>query len=168
MSRVIAAAVIAAAVLGGCGGGDDGPDVQTQDSYIAQADDVCAKLAQRFQDAGETDPQTPEEIAQSADVLVELYGDLLGGLQDVRLPAAAAPRRGAAAFVAGVRRTNGLLGDLQSSSQRFVEASQGSDPRELTIAGNAVRSALDTFRAEQAVSDRLGLEYGFNVCGSLN
>ncbi len=168
MTRLIAAAAIAAALLGGCGGGDDGPDVQTKDSYIAQADDVCAKLAQRFQDAGETDPQTPEQIAQSADVLADLYGDLLGGLQDVRPPAAAEPRRGAAAFLAGVRRTDGLLDDLQASAQRFVDASNGQDARELTAAGNAVRTALDAFRAEQAATDRLALEYGFDVCSGLN
>ena len=168
MTRLIAAALLAAALLvAGCGG-DDGPQTQTKDGYIAEADDVCAQLAQRFQEAGETDPQTPEQIADSADVLAELYGDLLGGLQDVRLPALAADRRGAAGFVAGVRRTDRLLDDLQASAQRFVQASLGTDPRELTQAGIAVRGALDAFRAEQAATDRLALEYGFNVCGGLN
>lgn len=167
MTRLIAAAVIAAALLAGCGGSDE-PEIQTKDSYVAQADDVCATLAQRFEEAGETDPQTPEQIADSADVLADLYGELLENLHDVRLPATAAERRGATAFVAGVRRTNRLLADLRSSSQRFVQASLGSDPRELTQAGIAVRSALDAFRAEQAASDRIALEYGFNICGGLN
>ena len=167
MRRLIAAAVIAAALLAGCGGGD-GPETQTKDNYIVEADDVCAQLSQRFQEAGDTDPQTPEQIADSADVLAELYGDLLDGLQDVRLPALAADRRGAAGFVAGVRRTGRLLDGLQASAQRFVQASLGTDPRELTQAGIAVRAALDAFRAEQAGTDRLALVYGFNVCGGLN
>lgn len=167
MRRPLAAVLLAAALLAGCAGSDE-PEIQTKDGYIADADGVCERLAQRFAEAGSTDPQTPEQVADAADVLADLYGDLLDGLQDVRLPSAAADRRGAAAYVAAVRSTNPRLAQLRTAADRFVAAAGGQDRRELAQAGVAVRKALDAFRAAQSRADTLAVGYGFNVCGDLN
>lgn len=166
MSRSIAVALLVAALLAGCGGEDE-PKTMSKARYTAEADVVCAGLTARFADAGATDPQTPEEIEQSAAVLADLYGDLRKGLQDIRLPTDPAERRGAAAYLAAVGRTDPALARLRSSAQRFVAAAQGNDSAELAQSGNAVRAALDAFRAAQAQAERRALAYGFNHCGNL-
>ena len=167
MSRAIAAALVVAALLAGCGGGDE-PRTVTKERYVAEGDNVCAGLSDRFARAGATDPETPLQIAESADVLADLYGELLDGLQDLRLPTDPADRRGAQAYVAATRRTDPLLERLRSSAQRFLAAAGATDSRELTQAGIGVRAALDAFRAAQAQADRRALDYGFNFCGGPN
>ncbi|MGI9099175.1 MAG: hypothetical protein ACR2H2_11935 [Solirubrobacteraceae bacterium] len=167
MSRAIAAALAAATLLAGCGG-DGEPKTVTKERYVAEGDNVCARLGDRFARAGATDPQTPQQIAESADVLADLYGKLLDGLQDITLPTDPADRRGAEAYVAAVRRTDPLLAGLRSSAQRFVTAAGAADTRELTQAGIAVRAALDALRAAQAQADGRALDYGFNYCGTLH
>ena len=167
MSRAIAAALLVIVLLAGCGG-DDKPKTMTRERYVAEGDVVCAGLTAKFAAAGETDPRTPQEIAKSADVLADLYGELRKGLQDIALPADPADRRGAAAYVAAVRRTDPALTRLRSSAQRFVAAADANDPRELAQAGIAVRAALDAFRAAQAQADGRALDYGFDYCGNLN
>jgi hypothetical protein len=168
MSRLIAAALLAAIVLSGCGGGGDQPKTMSKERYVAEGDLVCARLTDRFATAGATDPQTPQDIAQSADVLADLYGELRKGLQDIRLPTDPAERRGAEAYVAAVRATDPTLVRLRSSAQRFVAATGAPDKRELAQAGVAVRAALDAFRAAQAQANRRALDYGFDTCGNLD
>jgi hypothetical protein len=168
MSRTVAAVLALVLLVAGCGGGGDEPKTMTKERYVADGDVVCAGLTDKFAAAGATDPRTPEEIAQSADVLADLYGQLRKGLQDIKLPADPAERRGAAAYVAAVRRTDPALTRLRSSAQRFVIAAQGQDGREIAAAGNAVRAALDAFRAAQAKADGRALDYGFDYCGNLN
>jgi hypothetical protein len=167
MSRPIVAALLVAVLLGGCGG-DDQPKTMSKERYVAEGDVVCAGLTDKFARAGATNPQTPQEIAQSADVLADLYGELRKGLQDIKLPTDPAERRGAAAYVAAVDRTDPALTRLRSSAQRFVAAARGDDGREVAAAGNAVRGALDAFRAAQAQADGRALDYGFDYCGNLN
>lgn len=167
MSRATAAAVVVAVLLAGCGGSGEPKNV-TKERYVVEGDNVCAGLGDRFARAGATGPRTAQQIAASADVLADLYGELLNGLRDVRLPTDPADRRGAEAYVAAVRRTDPLLARLRSSARRFVAAARGTDTRELTQAGIAVRAALDAFRAAQAKAGQRALEYGFNYCGNLN
>ena len=168
MSRAVAAALVLAVLLAGCGGGDDQPKTMSKERFVAEGDVVCAGLTAKFAQAGATDPQTPQEIEQSADVLADLDGQLRKGLQDIKLPTDPAERRGAAAYVAAVDRTDPALARLRSSAQRFVAAAQGKDSREITAAGNEVRAALDAFRAAQAQADGRALDYGFEYCGNLN
>jgi len=162
------ALLVAVLALAGCGAGDDRPETMSKARFVAEGDVVCAGLTDRFARAGATDPQTPAEIEQSADVLADLYGDLRKGLQDITLPTDPAERRGAAAYLSAVRRTDPALARLRSSAQRFVAVAGGNDPRELTQAGNAVRAALDAFRAAQAQAERRALDYGFDYCGNLS
>ncbi len=164
MSRVVVAAVLAAMLLAGCGG-EPGP--VTKDRYVADADEVCAEFRERFA-AGTTDPATPQEIVRSADALADRYGEFVDRIQDIRLPTDPAERRGAAAYVAELRRNEPLLRRLRSAAQRFAAASEGDDRQALTQAGIEVRSALDAFRAGQARADRRALAYGFSVCGNLS
>jgi hypothetical protein len=169
MTRQIAAALLVAMLLTGCGGGGgDQPKTMSKERYVAEGDVVCARLTERFAKAGATDPQTPQEVVQSADVLANLYGELRHGLQDIRLPTDPAQRRGAAAYVAAVSHTDPTLARLRSSAQRFVAAAGADDARELARAGNAVRAALDAFRAAQAQANRRALDYGFDYCGNLD
>jgi hypothetical protein len=167
MSRSIAAALLVVVLLAGCGGNDE-PKTMSKARYIVEGDLVCAELTGRLADAGAADPQTPEAIRQSADTLADVYGDLRQGLQDIRLPTDPAERRGAAAYLAAVGQTDPALARLRSSAQRFVAAAQAKNSRELTEAGNAVRKALDTFRAAQAEANTRALAYGFQQCGNLS
>jgi hypothetical protein len=155
-------------LLAGCGGGSDKPKIVTKDLYVAEGDNVCASLNERFNTAGAANPQTAKQIVDSADVLASLYGDLRKGLKDLRLPARAADRRGAAAYVAAVGHTGALVTQLRASAARFQAAVAARNTRALTTTGVAVRSALDAFRASQAHANQLALAYGFNLCGNLN
>jgi hypothetical protein len=167
--RAVAAALVAAAVLvAGCGGGSDEPKTVSKDLYVAEADQVCASFADRFRTAGANDPKTPGQITESAKVLADLYGDLETKLQDIKLPTTAADRRGATGYVAAVDHTGSLLGQLRSSAQSLEDAAKAKDATKVADAGNAVRAALDAFRAAQAQANQRALAYGFNLCGNLN
>ncbi|MEA2156830.1 MAG: hypothetical protein QOE11_2970 [Solirubrobacteraceae bacterium] len=168
MRAVVAAVLVAAALLAGCGGGSDEPKIVSKDLYIAEADNVCASLSERFNSAGAADPQTPRQIVDSAKVLSDLYGDLLKGLRDVKLPARPADRRGAAAYVGAVAHTSSLLVQVRSSANAFLAAVAVKDAAKLTQTGNDVRQALDDFRAAQAGANARAVAYGFNLCGNLH
>lgn len=170
MRRAAAAALVAAALLAGCGGGGGGgaPQPVTKELYIAQGDEVCAGLRGRFETAGASDPQTPKQIVDSANVLGDLYGDLFDGLKELELPARAADRTAAAEYITEVGRTDALLVELKSSAERLATAVDDKDKRKIETAGNAVRSALDAFRAAQAKANQSAIVYGFNLCGNLN
>lgn len=169
MRRAIAAALTAAAVLAGCGGGgSDAPKVVTKDLYVAQADEVCSGLSERFDNAGASDPKTPKQIVDSANVLADLYGDLAGGLRKLKLPTRDADRVGAQLYLTSVGSTNALLGRLRASAKSFEDAVSAKDKRKIETTGNDVRSALDAFRAAQAQANTRAIAYGFNLCGNLN
>ena len=170
MRRAIAAALTAALLLAGCGGGggSDAPKVVTKDLYIAQADEVCSGLSERFNSAGSSDPTTPKQIADSANVLADLYGDLAGSLKKLKLPTRNADRVGAQLYLTSVSDTNALLGQLRSSADSFVAAVAAKNRRKIESTGNDVRSALDAFRAAQAQANTRAIAYGFNLCGNLN
>gem|GEM_PF-1528846 len=171
MRRAVAAALVAAALLAGCGGASGGePAIATKDDYIAAGDEVCAGLITRFNDAGATDPKTAKDIVESADVLSDLYGDLLDGLGGLKLPQGAAARKGATDYVTAIKRTSALLGPLRTSAKAFEQATDArkKDPAAIAQSGNDVRKALDAFRASQAQANQRALEYGFNLCGNLD
>ena len=169
MRRLLAAALLAAALaVAGCGGGSDEPKIVSKDLYIAEGDQVCASLADRFRSAGSNNPNTPQQITASANVLADIYGDLEQKLKDIKPPTAVADRRGATAYVAAVGRTGSLLGQLRSSAKSLEDAAKANDATRVTDAGNAVRGALDAFRASQARANQRALAYGFNLCGNLN
>lgn len=163
------AALVAAALLAGCGGDDGGSSLPvTKELYIAQADEVCGGLQGRFETAGASNPQTPKQIVDSANVLGDLYGELFDGLKDLELPARAADRTGAAEYITAVGRTDAQLVELKSSADAFADAVDAKDKRRIESGGQAVRSALDAFRAEQAKANQTAIVYGFNLCGNLN
>ena len=165
LRRTLPIALLALALLGGCGGGDDPP--KTMAGFIAAADGVCEGLAAEIEEAGARQPTTPQQIGQANDVLADLYGRLAERLGDVRLPERAADRRQAQAYVASVRRAVRPLDDLRRASARFVAAARENDTSALSTAGGDVRRALDAFRAARAASDRLAIDLGLNVCGNL-
>jgi len=160
----VVVALLSAGVLAGCGGED--AKQQSKEQFVAEADIVCAGVADDLQRKGITEPKTAQEIAQANDILADSYGKLGDGLSKIELPIGA-DRRGAQAYVDSVSRTDPLLAKLKSSSQALVAAVNGSDSRALTAAGNDVRAALDGFRKARADSDLLAVQYGFNVCGNL-
>ena len=166
-ARFGVALLAAGLLLAGCGGSDE-PKTMSKAQFVVEGDVVCAKLSDRFARAGATDPQTPQQTAEAANVLADLYDELRRGLQDIRLPDDRAERSGAVAYVAAIRRTDTTLEALRGSAQRFVAAADVGEPRELTQAGNAVRTALDEFRAAQANADRRAIDYGFDYCGNLD
>ena len=169
IARLVAAALVAAALaVAGCGGGSDEPKTVSKDLYIAEADQVCASLADRIRTAGSNDPQSAKDITTSANVLADLYGDLQRKLGDIKPPTAAADRRGAAAYIQAVGRTGSLLAQLRTSAKSLEDAAKAKDATKVADAGNAVRGALDAFRAAQAQANQKALAYGFNLCGNLN
>jgi hypothetical protein len=154
------------ALLSGCGGGDEGP--QTKEGFILEADGVCDDFLGEFADAGADDPGTAKEVADANKVLADVYERFSDRISEVRLPDAPAARRGAAAYVNSVKRSEPLLDGLRSAADQFLAAAQGTDARALTTAGNNLRSALDRFRASRAQSDTLAVSYGLSLCGNLD
>lgn len=163
--RLLPTILIAAALLAGCGGGDDGP--QTKEGFVAAADGVCADLAGDLAKAGAKDPGTAQQVRDANRVLADLYQQLSDRLVKVRLPDAGTARTGAEAFIASVRHADPLLDNLRTASEAFLRAAKDNDARALAKAGNDVRTALDAFRAARAESDRLAVGYGLNSCGNI-
>ena len=153
------------AVLAGCGG-DDAP--QTKEGFILEADGVCATFVDEFAEAGAQDPGTPQEVAAANRVLADLYERFSERIRDVELPASGPARTQARAYIDSVRRSDPVLDRLRESSDAFLEAARGTDAQALRTTGNNLRQALDAFRASRAVSDRLAVDYGLNLCGNLD
>ena len=153
------------ALLAGCGG-DDTP--QTKESFILEADGVCATFVDEFAEAGAQDPGTPEEVAAANRVLADLYERFSERIREVELPAAGTARTQARAYIDSVRRSDPLLERLRESSAAFLEAARGTNAQTLRNAGNNLRQALDAFRASRSASDRLAVDYGLNLCGNLD
>ena len=162
---VVLLLVAGVGVLSGCGG-DEAP--QTKEGFILDADGVCESFVDDFDEAGSQNPGTPKEVAEANKVLADLYERFSERMTDVRLPASGAARTQAQRYVDSVRRSEPLLDRLRAASDDFLEAAEGSDARELSAAGNALRVALDAFRATRSASDRLAVEYGLNLCGNLD
>jgi hypothetical protein len=158
------AVLLGVVLLGGCGG-DDAP--QTKEGFIAAADGVCADLSTDLADAGALNPQTPQEIANSNDVLADIYGKLTERIADVELPAGRTARTGAKAFVDSVRAADPLVERLRATSAAFVAAAKAKDKAAITASGTALRRELDDFRAARARSDQQAIAYGLQICGSL-
>ena len=153
------------ALLTGCGG-DDAP--QTKESFILEADGVCESFLDEFADAGAQDPGTAKEVADANKVLADLYERFSERIREVELPAGGAARAQAQAYIDSVRRSEPLLDRLRQTSEEFLGAARGSNTRTLQAAGNALRQALDAFRAARAESDRLAVAYGLSLCGNLD
>jgi hypothetical protein len=166
VSRTIAAAVLAAALLAGCGGGE--PRTVTKDRYIVDADEVCAELGEGFAAGAAQGSATPRGIAREAEALADRYGELVDRIDEIRLPSDPADRRGAAAYVGELRRNVSLVRRVSSAASRFADLSDGGEEEQAAQAGIEVRQALDAFRAGQARADRRALAYGFNACGNLS
>ncbi|MDP1847398.1 MAG: hypothetical protein Q8K79_06370 [Solirubrobacteraceae bacterium] len=152
-------------LLGACGG-DDTP--QTKEGFILEADGVCEGFLDEFAQAGAQDPGTAKEVADANKVLADLYERFSQRIREVKLPAAGAARTQAKAYIDSVRRSEPLLDRLRETSDDFLEAARGSDARPLQAAGNALRQALDAFRASRSESDQLAVTYGLNLCGNLD
>ena len=120
LRRAVLAMVTAAALLAGCGGGDDAP--QTKEGFIAAADKVCQDLFSEFAQAGEGQPTTPEGVSDANQELADTYARLADRLDDVPLPERGAARTRAAAFVRSVRAAEPLLDDLRTASTRFARS----------------------------------------------
>ena len=163
--RSLTAVLLAAALLAGCGGGDDAP--QTKEGFIAAADKVCQDLFSDFAQASSDEPDTPQEVAAANEELADLYDRLSARLGDVPLPEEGAARTQAQAFVSSVRAAVPLLENLRAASARFVRAVEAEDREAATRAGSDVRTALDAFRAARAESDRRAIRYGLTFCGNL-
>lgn len=161
---VLVVMLAGASLLSACG--DDAP--QTKESFILEADGVCESFAKEFGEAGSQDPGTAKEVAQANNVLADLYERFAERLGEVELPAGGAARTQAQAYVDSVRRSEPLLDRLRQASDAFLQAAEGTDARALSAAGNDLRSALDAFRASRSASDRLAVDYGLNLCGSLD
>jgi hypothetical protein len=152
-------------LVGACGG-DDTP--QTKESFILEADGVCESFLDEFSEAGAQDPGTAKEVADANKVLADLYERFGERLGEVELPAAGAARTQAKAYVDSVRRSEPLLDRLRQTADDFLQAARGSNARALQTAGNALRQALDAFRAARSQSDQLAVAYGLNLCGNLD
>ena len=166
-SLVLLALVLVAgpAFVAGCGGDDA---AQTKESFILEADGVCADFVDEFAEAGSQQPDTAQEVAEANNVLADLYERFSERLGEVELPAGGAARTQAQAYVDSVRRSEPLLDRLREASDAFLRAAEGDEPRALSAAGNDLRAALDAFRASRSASDRLAVEYGLNLCGNLD
>jgi hypothetical protein len=165
MRRSLTALVLAAALLAGCGGGDDAP--QTKEGFISAADSVCEDLFSQFAQASSGQPTTPQDVADANNELADTYEELADRLDEVPLPDTGAARTQAQAFVSSVRAAEPRLVELRAASKRFVDAAEAENRAAITKAGNDVRAALDAFRSARADSDRLAIEYGLNFCGNL-
>ena len=157
--------LLALALIAGCGG-DDAP--QTKEGFISAADEVCQSLAGEFESSGHQQPGTAKEVADANHVLADLYGKLSERLGKVRLPETGAARTDAQAYIASVKRGDPLVKRVRAAADGFYEAAKGSDKQALAVAGTALRSALDAFRAARAQSDTLAVSYGLNLCGNLD
>ena len=158
-------ALLSAGLVAGCGG-DGNATPPSKQEFIVKADEVCAAVADDAQRRGPAKLETADDIARAGSALADIYGKLRDGIVELDLPAGA-DRAGAQAYVDSVRATDPWLAKLRTTGDAFARATDGTDARALTLAGNDVRAALDGFRKARSDSDLLAIRYGFAICGNL-
>jgi hypothetical protein len=162
---IVPVLLLALALIAGCGG-DDGP--QTKEGFISEADGVCQSLSGEFESSGSQQPGTAKEVADANHVLADLYAKLSERLGKVRLPDKGAARTDAQAYIASIKRGDPLVKRVRTTADGFYAAAKGNDKQALAVAGTALRSALDAFRAARAAWDTRAVSYGLNLCGNLD
>jgi hypothetical protein len=143
-------AVTIALVLGGCGGDDDGGEIQTGDvtkgEYIAQANEICTRFDTQLSEAasayfqeldlGPNEQPSRDQIAQFAEAeVIPVVQDQIDELRDLEAPEGHAPQ----------------LTKIYDSAQEVIdEASENP----------AILGTGQPF----AETDRLARDYGLTAC----
>ena len=165
--RLIATASLAATLLSGCGGDDDGgtktvtqttpapPPAQgdatiSKAEYIERGDAICAKYNELTKDLGDQKPDTFEEAAALYTQAIELFRPALKEFE--ALPQPRGDEQVIESYLDTVRQQLALY-------QRIQAAAEQSDRAKLESYAGDVREL-------RAKARGLAEGYGFKVCGS--
>jgi hypothetical protein len=138
-----------ACVAASCGGGDDGDDAPSRQEFAERANEICRQAGQSLANAAE-DAETPQDIVDAVNQVIEESRDAVDQLADLELPEGAA-RQTAQEFVEatrsemeeeGIPALEELRDAIESGDQQQVtEAAarvQNIDPRESNRAAREV------------------------------
>jgi hypothetical protein len=157
------AALAAAAVLGGCGGGGDEPGpakIETKADYIAAGDRICRERDERsvkLTQPGEGQATTAGLALELADV----YTDSINRLQALPLPPGAA-RPGAERYAMAVANLRRPAQQMKETARALSAATTEADIKRLA---GRLQINVNSIQAINDLADLHARSYGFKICG---
>ena len=163
MRRGLWAALAAAAVLGGCGGGDsDEPaTIETKADFIAAGDRICRERDERSVKLTEPAEGEQRTTAGLALELAEVYEDSVNALQALALPPGSA-RAGAERYARAVANLRRPAQQMKATAQSLGAAT--TEPEIKRLAGQ-LQININNVQAINDLADLHARSYGFKVCG---
>ena len=162
MRRGLWAALAAAAMLGGCGGGDqeEPATIETKADYIAAGDKVCRERDERSVKL--TQPGAGRSTtAGLAEELAGVYEDSVNELQALKLPPGAA-RAGAQRYAEAVANLRRPAQQMKQTARELGAAT--AEPEIKRLAGQ-LQININNVQAVNDLADLHARSYGFKVCG---
>ena len=162
MTRRLCAAVVAVALLAGCGGGgeDEPAKIETKADFIAAADEVC-----RARDEASlrlTQPRGEKlTTAGLAEGLADVYAESIRKLEALDLPPGAA-RIGAQTYVQAVGNLGRPVEQMKATARSLAATS---DVAQIKRLAGDLQLNINTVQAINDQADLHARAYGFKVCG---
>ena len=161
-SRPLCAALLAALLIAGCGGGDDDGATSKAD-FIAAADKICVE-----RDASASKlraVQSDADIGRLSGELAAIYEKAITKLEAVPLPGGEA-RAGAEKYVRATAALRGPVQQMTTASASLQAAATTQQAGALKEAGKRLQSGVNAVQALGEVADRAARDYGMRTCGS--
>jgi len=154
----LALAVLVAAVLAGCGGGEKDTKIDTKAEFIAAADKICLDRDTRSR---KLPSESRSDVGKLTRGLADLYLSAIARLEALELPPGAA-RAGAEKYVKSVADMRRPVQRMRLSAAKFGASDT---VEEIKQAGAELGTNVNTVQAISDLADQNARVYGMKNCG---
>jgi hypothetical protein len=159
----LGAILVAAVVLGGCGGGGDSAKVKTKADFIAAGDRICRDRDDRSVALART-ADSDGNVARLTGGLADIYATAIAKLRALALPPGA-DRAGAQRYVSSVATMSRPVQRMKASAANLAAVARTRSPRATKKAAERLQLDVNTVQAIGDLADQNARAYGFRSCG---
>lgn len=161
----LGAILLAAAVVGGCGGGSDGAHatVKTKASFIVAGDRICRDRDDRSVALART-ADSDGNVARLTSGLADIYASAIARLRALPLPPGA-DRAGAQKYVSAVSTMSRPVQRMKASAANLAAVARAKSVPASKKAAERLRLDVNTVQAIGDLADQNARSYGFRACG---
>jgi hypothetical protein len=142
--------------LASCGGDDGGDESPSQQDFAERADEICLNAKRTLEDVAPDDADSPEDLADAVDTVIEESQDSVEALGELETPGGRAGER-AQAFVDATREE--IEGKAIPQLEKLRDALQNEDEQGAQEAADALR------RIDSDASNEAARRVGAEECG---
>jgi hypothetical protein len=160
-ARLLCAALMAAILVAGCGGGDSAK-IENKADFVAAADKIC-----RERDASAVKlsrVQSDADLGRLSGQLAKIYEKAIAELESVSLPPGSA-RPGAEKYVRATVALRKSVQRMSAASSKLQSAAADKRAGELKDAATQLQTSVNTVQALGEVADQAARTYGMHNCG---